>query len=231
MEAPQEVVRSVEGPASTRALPVLSDNVRLSLVIAVLIVAAVSACTVATAGTPEAASPTTSASGGPSNPGEDLPSDGVPKVENPLDVSHFEEHPCDALTPEDAKELNIPAVGDQSDNGAGQSCDWVNRKTRGSLRASFFSETGRGLSGVYEEAKGSGWPLFQRIDDIEGHPAVAFNISQAKPIYDCAVAIGLTDRLSFTTTAMLSDANAGKTNPCDAAAQAAGMLLRTMEAA
>jgi hypothetical protein len=202
----------------------------LSLVVAVLGVALVSGCTVATAGTPEAASTRTSSSS-PSNPEEGLPSDGAPKVDNPLDVSHFEEHPCDALTAEDAKELNIPAGGSQSDNGAGLSCDWINHKTRGALRVSFFSETGRGLSGVYEEAKGSDWPLFKRIDDIEGHPAVAFNTSQAKPVYDCAVSIGLTDQLHFTTTATLSDANAGKRDPCEAAAHAASMVMRTMEAA
>jgi uncharacterized protein DUF3558 len=222
VEATQEVVRLVEGPASARALPVLSVNVRLSVVIAVLSMVVVSGCTVATAGTPQAASTTTS--GG-------LPSDGAPKVENPLDVSHFEEKPCDALTTEDAKELNVPATGEQSDNGVGQTCAWNNGSTGGALGLSFLSKDKRGLSSVYREAKGSDWPFFEPIDDIEGHPAVAYSPKQKNPTTDCAIGIGVTDQLSIAVYAALSDANVGKRNPCEAATQAAGMLMRTMEAA
>jgi hypothetical protein len=153
-------------------------------------------------------------------------------VENPLDVSHFEDHPCDALTAEDAKTLNIPLdSGEQRNNGVGQTCQWQNSETRAGLAISFLTDVGRGLSSVYAEAKSVGWPLFERIADIEGHPAVAFSTKEAKPTYACSVSVGVRDELSFTTWVSLSDANAGKRNPCEAAAQAAGMFVRTMEAA
>lgn len=226
MEAPQEVVRSVEGPASARALPVLSDNVRLSLVIAVLIVAAVSACTVATAGTPEAAS--TSSSGSPAG---DLPSDGAPKVENPLDVSRFEKEPCDALAAEDAKELNVPASGEQSENGIGLNCDWNNGETGGALGLSFFSDDERGLSSIYREAKARDWPHFEPVDDIEGFPAVAYSPKEKDPKSSCSVGVGVSDQLAIAVYVALSDANVGTRDPCEAAVLAAGMLMRTMEAA
>lgn len=203
---------------------------RLSLVAAVLGAVMMSGCTVATAGTPQAASTKTSEPSG-GGPSADLPSDGAPKVDNPLDVSHFEEEPCDALAAEDAKELNVPTPGKQSNNGVGQSCDWVNTQTGGALRLTFFSDEKSGLSSLYREAKAVGWPLFERVGDVEGHPAVAYSTSEAEPTYTCVVAVGLSDQLAFSTYATLSNANVGKRKPCEAAADAAGRLLRTMEAA
>lgn len=199
---------------------------RLSLVAAVLGAVVASGCTTATAGTPEAASTAES-----SAPSADLPSDGAPKVETPLDVSHFEAEPCDALTTEDAKELNVPTPGKQSNNGVGQSCNWVNTQTGGALRLTFFSDEKRGLSSIYREAKAVGWPLFERVGDVEGHPAVAYSTSEAEPTYTCVVGVGVSDQLALATYATLSDANVGKRKPCEAAADAAGRLLRTMEAA
>jgi hypothetical protein len=205
---------------------------RMPLVAALLGVAVASGCTSATAGTPHAvSSQTSSTSDQPPGSGDDLPSNGAPKVDNPLDVSRFEEHPCEALTPADAETLNVPTPGKQADNGFGQSCDWINSKTRGALGVSFFSKVDSGLSSLYREAKSANWPLFERVADIEDHPAVVYSPSEAEPTIECSVAIGLTDRLAFTTNASLSDANIGKKNPCDAAAEAAGLLMRNMEAA
>lgn len=195
---------------------------RLPLVIAVLGMLVVSGCTTTSPGTPLPGSSTGSSAD------SDLPTDGAPKVENPLDVSRFEQKPCDVLTPEDAEELNIPATGEQEGDSLGETCYWRNTQTRGSLAASFFSGDKRGLSSVYQEAKGSDFPYFEPIGDVEGHPAVAYNTEEEAPRTDCTVAVGLSDQLVFTARVALSDANLGRRKPCEVAADAAGMMMKTM---
>lgn len=185
-------------------------------------------CTVASEGTPR---PASSASTETSAGSEGLPSDGAPKVENPLDVSHFEENPCDALTPEDAKELNIPATGEQDGDASGERCLWYNSETRGSLSVGFFSGDKLGLSGVYRDAKDGKFAYFEPIDDIEGYPAIAYNPDAEDPVIDCGVVVGIADQLAFMARVDLSDANIGQRKPCEMAAKAAGMMLRTMQEA
>lgn len=198
--------------------------------IAVLTVALAGGCTVQRPGSPEPAS-TSKSSDSLTPQNGDLPTDGAPKVDNPVDVSHFEQNPCDALTAEDAKTLNVPATGEQSNGGVGETCSWRNSETRGSLSITFFSEFREGLSSVYREAKTAGWSYFERINDVEGHPAVAFNRAEEKPKYECSAVVGVTDQLVFTTRVAISDANVGKRDPCEAATQAAGMMMRTMREA
>lgn len=205
---------------------------RLPLALALVGTVVVSGCTVTSAGTPQPASSTQPSSDAPPNAGGELPSEGVPKVENPLDASHFEKHPCDALKPEDAKALNVPPDGEQQEGSTlGEWCVWNNRDTNGSLGVYFFSGDKRGLSSVYQEAHTTGWAYFERIDDIEEHPAVAYIIKEHTPKDVCTVAVGLTDQLVFTADVSVSDANLGKADPCPLAAKAAGMMMRTMKEA
>jgi hypothetical protein len=203
---------------------------RLSLLIATLGLVLVTGCTTTSEGTPLPGPTTTNAS--PDEPtSDDLPSDGAPKVDNPLDAAHFEQNPCDALTPEDAQTLNVPSTGEQTGDSLGKGCQWINKQTSGSLSIDFFSGDKRGLSSLYQEAKRNNFPYFAQIDDIEGHPAVAFHPEVAKPTADCVVAVGVTDQLVFDTRVAVSDANIGKKNPCDLAAQTASMMLKTMREA
>jgi hypothetical protein len=208
---------------------------RRPLVIAAFGLLVATGCTTTSEGTPLPGSTSTSET--PSNPSSDeppsgdLPSDGAPKVEKPLDVSHFAQSPCDALTPENAQILKMPSVGEQSGDSLGNGCRWINKQTSGSLSIDFFSADRRGLSSVYREAKGSDFPHFEPIDDIGGHPAVAFHPEVAKPTVDCVVAVGVTDQLVFDARVALSDANIGKKDPCSLAAQAADMMMKTMQEA
>jgi hypothetical protein len=201
--------------------------VRTRLLLAVAVVALAAGCTTTSAGTP-LPSPSASEELPPPDPDEALPSDGAPKVENPLDVTQFEEKPCDVLTPEDAQELNLPATGEQRGDSLGQTCYWRNSETRGFLAVSFFSGDERGLSSIYREAKGSDFPFFEPIADIEGHPAVAYNVDEEEPRVNCVVALGLSDQLAFTVSVDLSEANIGEKDPCKTSADIAGMLMKTM---
>jgi len=210
---------------------------RLPLIVATLGLLVATGCTTTSEGTPLPGSttPTETSSGSDQSSGEppsdDLPSDGAPKVEKPLDASHFEQTPCDALTPEDAQTLNVPAAGEPTEVAFGKGCRWRNKETQGVVGIQFFSTDKRGLSSVYQEAKGSDFPYFEPLDDIEGFPAVAYDPETEKPTGDCTVAVGVTDQLVFTVQLDLSSANIGHKDPCVVAAQAAGMMAKTMREA
>lgn len=193
-----------------------------------LVVAA--GCTTTSEGTPRPGS-TTEAPSGTSPSSGDLPSDGAPKVENPLDVSRFEQSPCDALKPEEAQGLNVPATGEPTEIAFGKGCRWQNVQTQGVVSIQFFSTVKDGLSSVYREEKSSGFAYFEPIDDIEGFPAVAYDPEEKKPAADCSVAVGVSDQLSFTVKLGLSSANIGEKDPCQLAAQVADMMTKNMREA
>jgi hypothetical protein len=206
---------------------------RLPLIVAAFSVAVATGCTTATAGTPLRSSTTSKApsSDAPPNSSDDLPSDGAPKVENPLDISHFEQSPCDVLTTGQSQELNIPATGEQQSDALGESCTWRNSETRGMVTIKIFSGVNRGLSSIYQEAEAKDFQHFEPINSIDGYPAVAYNVDSPEPTADCSVAIGVTDQLAFDMTVALSNANINKKNPCELAATVAAMALKTMREA
>ncbi|HEX6356733.1 DUF3558 domain-containing protein [Actinophytocola sp.] len=205
---------------------------RLLLAITALSMAVVAGCTTTSEGVPlPGSNATTKPSLDDPSTDDGLPSDGAPKVENPLDVSRFEQKPCDALTSQQTKELNVPLAGEQKGDSLGETCYWRNSQTRGSVSLSLLSGDERGLSSLYREAEGKVFPYFESIDDIEGHPAMAFNTTEAKPTIECGVGVGVTDKLALLVLVGLSDARIGNRDPCEAATQVAGMAMKTMKEA
>lgn len=207
---------------------------RLPLIIVALsVVIVASGCTTALAGTPMPAgssdtSPDPSTQDPPPTSSDGLPSDGAPKVETPLDVARFEDDPCAMLNSAQTKELNVPATGEPTEVAFGKGCVWRNAQSRGRVEVQFFSTIKRGLSAVYHEAKSSNFPYFEQIEDIEGYPAVAFDLGSGKPTARCSVSVGVSDQLVFTTRGYLSGANMGQKDPCEMTARAAGMMMKTM---
>ena len=194
---------------------------------------ALTGCTTMSPGTPlptPASSTDETPSSRPSEPGggDELPSDGAPKVPNPIDASHFEQNPCDSLTPSQAQGLDLGA-GKRLDTSFGRGCNWRNSETGGSVSIDFSSEDKRGLSSAYRSANKGEFTYFEPIDDIEGHPAVAYDITAGKPTTACFVAVGVTDELTFSTMVTLSPSNVGEKEPCETSAMVAGMMLKNMQ--
>jgi hypothetical protein len=175
-----------------------------------------------------ASAPPTSGSATPSEDG--LPSDGAPKVKNPLNTSRFQQNPCLALTAAQAQDLNVGTAGEQRQGPLGQACNWSNSETGGNADLQFGDKSPRGLSAVYRANKAGKYVYFVELPEIEGHPAVAFHIVDRRDKGECAVAVGVADRLSFQLALSLSRANIGQKDPCEVTVQVAGMMLRTMKA-
>lgn len=191
------------------------------------------ACSSETKGT---ASPSGSGSASTTAPstGNDLPGQGVPKVDIPIDVSRFQEAPCDSLTQAQSKELLGPdvAINPAVDDEAGPTCHWnVPAVSQAGVGVTFFKTTQLGLTGIYQ-AKDSTYRFFQPLDSIDGYPTVAFGTTDERNTKGrCLVALGTSDTQQVDIAISLSEANIGKKDPCTAAHDVAANVLSNLRGA
>ena len=174
---------------------------------------------------------TTTRSPVPSSDGEDdLPSHGAPKVNDILDTTRYQQDPCSILTASQAQQkLNLPPQGEPEEDALGKGCKWYNSSTRGEVEIGFLTGNPRGLSAFYEGNQQGKYPYFLPLPSIEGYPAIASDIEDRRSRGICIVAVGVTDQLAFDVGLYLSQANVGKTEPCDKAAEVAALALQTMK--
>lgn len=195
-------------------------------------VAGLTACTTAAEGNPipdQENSTDEPTSGNPPSDDE-LPSDGAPKVENPIDASAFEQNPCDALTAGQTSALNVQAAGEPADTEFGKGCIWRNPETGGATGISFLSSVRRGLSIAYAEQDAGFYKYFKPIDDLEGFPAAIFDTRNDNPTSQCSITVGLADDLALQTLTNLSRNNIGQKDPCEAGVMATREMLKTIKA-
>lgn len=207
---------------------------RLLLTTSLLGFVFVSACTTTSHGEPRPATET-SMSDSTSTPSEsndeDLPFAGAPKVDDPLDTSRFEKDPCQALTADQAESLNLPAKGTLNDKVTlGIGCDWRNPETRGEVKINFIVDDPRGISPEYDAAEQGKWAYFDELPPIDGYPAIARDAVDDRDTGYCIVVVGVADDMAFESIVQLSGANVREKDPCDVAADVAGLALETMKA-
>jgi hypothetical protein len=159
-----------------------------------------------------------------------LPSDGAPKVKNPLDASRFQSSPCQMLTAAQLQGLNLPAQGAPGAGPLGLACEWFNHDTGGYVHAQWADKNPNGLSGDYAAHKAGRFAYFIEYPDIEGFPGLASDLLDRRDKGACIVQVGITDQLEFQVGLQLSLRNVGQKDPCAVAVQAAGMMVTTMKA-
>ncbi|MGH3877623.1 MAG: DUF3558 domain-containing protein [Actinophytocola sp.] len=206
-----------------------------ALLVVVIGAALVTGCTATSSGEPAPETPTeTESSASPSSveQPDDLPSDGAPKVANPLDASQFEQDPCRALTQAQATELNIVHPGEPYEGSFGNACEWQGPdRDGGRVAIDFLSDDRRGMSSVYRSSDRGEFAFFEPLDSVAGHPLAAFGIADSRESEGyCAVAVGITDELVVTVFLNLSRVNVRHKDPCEIGAQVAEMTLTTMGA-
>lgn len=210
-------------------------RVRHVALVAGLLCLVVTGCTTASQGEPvpgDITENSTMTSAAPSSGGvDDLPSNGAPKVDNPLDTTRFQQNPCLTLTAKQAQDdLKLPPQGEPAEAPLGNSCKWLNPDTRGAVHIDFLPGNPRGLSSAYAANQRGEYPYFEVLQPIEGYPAIASDIEDRRPRGICIVVVGVSDKLTFDVYLQLSQANVGKIKPCEKATEVAGMALRTMKA-
>ncbi|WP_439376565.1 DUF3558 domain-containing protein [Amycolatopsis lexingtonensis] len=184
-----------------------------------------SACGTTNGGTPV---PVTSAPSAPpsSEPADEVPGPGVPKVANPLDMTRFEQAPCAALTPAQVAGL-LGADAETKpdlDAPAGPTCNWE-APGRAGVGVIFGHLDKRGLTSVYA-AKGKAYPFVEPLEPVDGYPLVAYDgAGDQRARGECTVAVGTSDTQAIDISVNQSEKNIGKSDPCQAAREVTAMVL------
>lgn len=165
--------------------------------------------------------------------GKTLPYAGAPKVEHPLPESVLSVHPCDgALTSEQVNTLlGKPTQGEHADNPAlGAECHWSNKDAGSLATVLYTTKVADGLSAVYANTKPQS-KLWRPLSPIQGLPAVASSVyqQQAGKNSFCQVTVGISDQKTIDASVTLGYSQIGKTDPCDAAAVVAGMVVTNLK--
>jgi hypothetical protein len=155
----------------------------------------------------------------------------VPKVETPLDVSRFQQSPCDSLTTAQSHELlgsdvvAKPVVDDQ----AGPTCNWdIPAVSQAGVGVTYFKSTNLGLTGIYR-SKDSVYSFFLPLEPIDGYPTVAFGmVDERNSKGRCTIALGTSDTQQVDISVALSETNIEKKDPCAAAHDVAAKVLANL---
>jgi hypothetical protein len=172
------------------------------------------------------------ATGTPSNaasPSASIPSTAsAPKVQNPLPASVISKHPCDAgtLTGTQLGQLfgEVPAA-QRKDTQVGPGCQWQKTSTGATADVAWLTSVSGGLSQVYSQED-----AYRQVLEINGYPALAYNVTQNPPVGDCQIAIGISDSLVVGVGFVVGGNRYGQQNPCDVAKIVAQDVLGNLKA-
>ncbi|HWD00860.1 MAG TPA: DUF3558 domain-containing protein, partial [Amycolatopsis sp.] len=190
-----------------------------SVVGALALTCAVSACSGSTSGSPE---PSLSSASG-SAPA-------APKIESPLPASLIQGDPCAALTPAQVDSLftNKPTRDDAAkDTGAAKSCGWHDIDRGSLIGIQFVYAWKHGLTDVYA-TQGRGF--FKVLAPVQGYPVVAYGPSDLRSKGMCNVAVGIADNAAFEADVQFADSAVGTGDPCDDARKVADLAVTTLKA-
>lgn len=195
-------------------------------------VLALAGCTTENNGTPSTSAGTPSQTL-PSGPADEVPGPGVPRVESPIDITHFQQAPCDSLTTTQVSELLGSGVTPKPDlnSPAGPSCIWnTPRISQAGAHVTFTNVDKLGLTSIYR-AQGKKYPFFVQMDPIDGYPIVAYGVADERSNRGrCTVALGTSDTQVADINIAQSEENIGKKDPCAAAHDVAAKVLGNLKA-
>ncbi|SDC86375.1 Protein of unknown function [Actinokineospora iranica] len=221
---------------------------RRHTLVPLLALVTLAACTTGEAGTPVGLSTTTtrtqdpapgSKTSEPSTPSApasstELPTDGAPKVKNPVDVSKFANDPCASLPPERAQVLVGTPTGKRTEHPTGAGCRWFNNSpdtfNGSSIDVHFFSQTSKGLTAVYRANKRGEWAYFEPVADINGMPAVTYDKRDNRDIGMCGVDVGMSDTMSIGVITQQSLSKRNRDQACQVAVMVAAEVVKTLKA-
>jgi hypothetical protein len=176
-------------------------------------------------GTPNPATSGPAESSQSTSPTDDVPAHGAPKVDNPLDLSHFTtQEPCDVISEAEMTEFFGSGVTGEPDIGAATTkCAWhVPRGQAGVIvtltRGSAFS-----LSALYSNR--DDMAVFDELAPASGYPAVSYNLGDERPQGRCTIRVGTSDTQTVDVSLALSEDKIGQIDPCEATHEVASTVI------
>jgi hypothetical protein len=155
----------------------------------------------------------------------------APKVTKPLDISHFQEAPCDTLTTGQIRQLlgtSTQPPDLQSKAVAGPACSWHVSYGTASVTAIYPDVANMGLSYYYIRRQ-TDFPFFVELAPVNGYPSVALGKVDDRAKGKCGIAVGASDQAAFDISISLSSDHVGKKDPCATAQDVAAMAITTFE--
>jgi hypothetical protein len=163
------------------------------------------------------------------------PTNGAPRVTNPLDAETFTDKPCTSLTATQLKKLGLRAGFEGEGRGFDQS-DWhcaypgLDPAIDMWVDVNYHPDIPNGLSYRYKEHADGQWPRWKPTE-IDGYPAVFYN--KTVPVSSpglCNVDVGISDS-SLVNLWVLYWGDTRGLNACATATKVAQAILATIKAA
>lgn len=166
---------------------------------------------------------------GDGSPDQDLPQNGAPAVENPLDASVLENDPCEAMNSEQAEEFPGDFEGADVDQG---DCVWTfegEDYRLGYITASPESGNPRGLTKYYGSIDEDTMKVIPERS-INGYPAVKVELD-LRTNGNCVIKLGLRDDLVFDSQITLEEEHPSYDDPCEIARKFSGFVVDNLKEA
>lgn len=179
-------------------------------------------------GVPDPTGTTSKTAAPPSSDADALPTDGAPKVDQPLTLGKFIEEPCSALTAPQAADLGVGFPGKADTSPFGPICVWTNTDS-GYINLGFDPDQ-RGLTGVYQSHKAGYLKYFKEQPDISGYPAVVAMTDDDRGHGMCVLDVGVRDDTIFSVYLRQSRGKIGSIDPCQVVVRIAEHVLQTVKA-
>ncbi|WP_216214354.1 DUF3558 domain-containing protein [Amycolatopsis aidingensis] len=199
---------------------------RLALLPALVLSAALVACSDQATGIPEQAASLTSAPAPESASGAPTePRNGAPAVETPLDLSHFLRSPCDALTNAQITDYFGAGIAPEPDldTPVGPECFWSTGGTRQGSVQVLFPHLDQSLPVLY--GKKTHFAYFEELSPADGYPAIARAVLDDRPEGKCSIVVGVGGEKTVDLTLKLTKERVGELDPCEAGHEVASAVI------
>ncbi|OLR90970.1 hypothetical protein BJP25_30950 [Actinokineospora bangkokensis] len=147
-------------------------------------------------------------------------------MDNPLDVSKFAGEPCTGLTAAQAGELGVEN-GTPDTGAASKSCTW-NNQYGAQVNLAFFDN--RGLDAIFAAERSGAFTHFERVDDVDGYPAVVALTNDRRGKGECSLWVGVAEDSTISLATAQSRENVGTTDPCSVSTRVADLVVKTVKA-
>lgn len=150
----------------------------------------------------------------------------APPVKQPLVATRFDADACQSLTEFQRRSLSL--AGGTSDPPG--KCDFASAGTEIVVKLIYYSNNTSGLSALYEAHSQGSWEYWEPTE-LDGYPAVLYEVSPNKTKLSCEVAVGISDSLYFSVRYVFYNGDPGGKNPCVEGRAVASAVLSTIKTA
>lgn len=158
----------------------------------------------------------------------DLPQNGAPAVNDPLDVGVVKDDLCAAITDDQAE--RFPGELVESGTDGEDYCTWKYEKDMfrlGYINGELDLDNPKGLSKYYGNVN-EDIVTVDPVGSVNGYPAVQLDIGHTES-GGCVITVGIRNDLTYTSHVVLNDDHPSYDEPCELAREFAGVVVDNLK--